>query len=267
MDEAKYFETIAQYKLLAKKEVGQNFLIDRSIAKRIVDAAIINPEDKVLEIGSGAGSLSYFLSLSQGQADLIDIDPGLVAKLQSDFAKFPNVKVAQQNALKADMSGYTKIIGNLPYYITSSLIEKCLLDATNCRRFVFMVQKEAADRILSSPGSKDYGPLSILVSISCKADVLLKVPSSSFVPAPRVESAVVALERNDLDIEEARRTYRFATNCFRQRRKTLLNNLKPELGKKAEEFILGFGIDPKSRPEELKPEAYLAFARSQIRVK
>ncbi len=267
MDEARYFETIAQYKLLAKKEVGQNFLVDRSIAKRIVEAADIVSGDKALEIGCGAGSLSYFLSSSDGQIDLIDIDPGLVAKLQSDFTKCPNVKVAQQNALKADMSGYTKIIGNLPYYITSSLIEKCLLDATNCRRFVFMVQKEAADRILSSSGSKDYGPLSILVSVSCKSIILFKVPSTSFVPAPRVESAVILLERSDIGIEEARKTYGFATNCFRQRRKTLLNNLKPEFGAKTEEFIKGFGVDPKSRPEDLGPEVYLAFARSQIRVK
>src|SRR5574344_1122430 len=104
MDEKNYFDNIAEYKLLAKHEVGQNFLIDKAVAKRIVDLADIVEGDTVLEIGSGAGSLSYFIAKTPSKATLIDIDPGLVAKVQGDFAQNDNVEAEQANALKYDLS-------------------------------------------------------------------------------------------------------------------------------------------------------------------
>ena len=126
MDENRYFETIAEYKLLAKHEVGQNFLIDKNVSKRIVDLLKVDHDDRVLEIGSGAGSLSFYLAMHNVPTTLIDIDEGLITKLKNDFEGFPNVSIYQANALKYDMSPFTKIIGNLPYYITSSLLERVL---------------------------------------------------------------------------------------------------------------------------------------------
>ena len=117
MEESKYFEKIKEFRLMAKKQLGQNFLVDSKVAKAAVDALDVQPGEKVLEIGPGAGSLSYFLALSQGEADLVDVDEGFVAKLQSDFRDRPNVHPRLENALKTDYSVYDRVIGNLPYYI------------------------------------------------------------------------------------------------------------------------------------------------------
>ncbi len=137
MDVETYFRTIAEYKLLAKHEVGQNFLIDSGVASRIVSSADLTKQDHVLEIGSGAGSLSYFIAASPAEADLIDIDEGLVTKLKNDFQLFPNVHPQIGNIMRYDVSSYQKIIGNLPYYITSGILERLLLEATSVDSVVF----------------------------------------------------------------------------------------------------------------------------------
>ena len=154
MDKESYFERIAEYKLLAKHEVGQNFLVDPGVCERIVSLCEIKSGEKVIEIGCGAGSLSYFLNESEGSSDLIDIDEGLLAKLEEDFKGSDKVKPTYGNAVKWDYAPYDKIVGNLPYYITSLILEKVFLGASNCKKAVFMVQKEAAERILAPVGSK-----------------------------------------------------------------------------------------------------------------
>ncbi len=164
MDKGKYFEKVKEYKLLAKHEVGQNFLCSEKDAERIVSLGEIKDTDKVLEIGSGAGSLSVFLADYSADSTLLDIDEGLVTKLQNDFEGYKNIHPVLGNALKADYSDYDVIIGNLPYYITSSLIEKIALEAKRCRKAVLMVQKEAFLRLSAKQGTDDYGPLPILLS-------------------------------------------------------------------------------------------------------
>ena len=262
VDPKTYFQRISEFKLLAKKEVGQNFLIDIDVAKGIVDLLEAELEDKVLEIGCGAGSLTYFLAQEGLDVTAIDIDPSMIGKLEQDFASVPNVKIIQANGMRFDYSPYTKIVGNLPYYITSGLIEKALLGGTNCSTFVFMVQKEAAERLLSKPNTKDYSPLSILISLSTEAKTALKVSRNCFSPAPHVDSAVVVLKRKANDVSKIEKTYRFALQCFKQRRKTLANNLK-SMGKSQEEIaklLSLIGSDSSTRPEQLSPEQYFAIA-------
>ena len=261
MDERHYFDTIASYKLMAKHEVGQNFLVDVSAAKRIVDEADIQEGEKVLEIGSGAGSLTFFLAQAKGKIEAIDIDEGLVAKLQEDFKD--SVDVHYGNAAKFDYAPYDKIIGNLPYYITSSLIERALLLGVNAKRMVFMVQKEAGERILSLVGSKDYGPLPILLRWLAEPRRAFAVKRDCFAPAPHVDSVVLLFQmkqRLDLDIAKA---YRFVESLFLQRRKKLQNNLKNLLhdGEKASNAIQKAGLDSDVRPEQVSPEAYLDLYR------
>ena len=255
VDPKTYFQRISEFKLLAKKEVGQNFLIDIDVAKGIVDLLEAELEDKVLEVGCGAGSLTYFLAQEGLDVTAIDIDPSMIGKLEQDFASVPNVKIIQANGMRFDYSPYTKIVGNLPYYITSGLIEKALLGGTNCSTFVFMVQKE-------KPNTKDYSPLSILISLSTEAKTALKVSRNCFSPAPHVDSAVVVLKRKANDVSKIEKTYRFALQCFKQRRKTLANNLK-SMGKSQEEIaklLSLIGSDSSTRPEQLSPEQYFAIA-------
>ena len=217
MDKQRYFEGIASYRLLAKHEIGQNFLIDDAISERIVSCLEAKPEDKILEIGSGAGSLSYFLSLGPAQSDLIDIDEAMITKLKQDFESNQFVHPQYGNAAKWDYSDYDKIIGNLPYYITSLILEMVLLRAKRAKRLVFMVQKEAAERLFSSPSSKDYGPLPILLALTYKKTLQFSVSRSSFAPAPHIDSSVFVLETLDFDRELAGNVYHFAKALFLQR--------------------------------------------------
>ena len=262
VDPKAYFQRISEFKLLAKKEVGQNFLLDINVAKSIVALSEATGEDKVLEIGCGAGSLTYFLAQEGFDATAIDIDPSMVGKLEQDFASVQNIKIVQANGMRFDYSPYTKIIGNLPYYITSGLMEKALLGGTNCSTFVFMVQKEAAERLLSKPNTKDYSPLSILISLSSEAKTALKVSRNCFCPAPHVDSSVIVLKRKENDVSKIEKTYRFALQCFKQRRKTLANNLK-SMGKSQQEIarlLSLIGFDSSARPEQLSPEQYFVIA-------
>lgn len=267
MDERRYFEIVASYKLLAKHEVGQNFLVDTDAAKRIVDECAIQKGEKVLEIGSGAGSLTYFLSKTEGEIEAIDIDEGLIAKLQEDFKG--EVDVHYGNAAKFDYAPYDKIIGNLPYYITSSLVERALLLGTNAKRMVFMVQKEAGERLLSTVEGKEYGPLPILIRWLSSPARAFNVKRDCFAPAPHVDSLVLRLEmkkRPDVDVAKA---YRFVEAMFLQRRKKLLNNLKNALhdAAKAERILEKCNLSTDIRAEQVSPEDFLRLYEFSLETK
>ena len=248
---------------MAKKEVGQNFLIDPSAAKRIVDAAHINPDDKVLEIGCGAGSLTYFLGESNANIEAIDIDEGLLLKIQNDFKAKDNVNPHYGNAMEFDYSSYDVIVGNLPYYITSGIFEKVLLGFKQAKRCVFMVQKEAAERILAKAGTKEYSPLSILLYSVSKPKKEFNVGRNSFAPVPHVESTVISLEmKTGIDHAEIEKMHQLCNKLFLQRRKTVLNNLKAVLGEeKAKEALAKAGVSPMARPEQIEVEKYLMLSR------
>jgi 16S rRNA (adenine1518-N6/adenine1519-N6)-dimethyltransferase len=260
MDEKSYFENIAEYKLLAKHEVGQNFLIDSEAAKKIIALADIEAQDKVLEIGSGAGSLSFFIAKEGAQADLIDIDEGLVAKLAEDFREENNLHSLKGNIMRWDVSPYSKIIGNLPYYITSGIIEKILLEAAGCDKAVLMVQKEVVSRFTAKIGSKDYGPLPLLINYRASLVKAFNVPRTSFSPSPHIESSVFVLNFNkNVKIEDAKNLYALASQLFLHRRKTIQNNLISVLqnSDKASSILNKCGISTTKRPEELSLADYL----------
>lgn len=257
MDKRAYFEGIEQYRLLAKHEVGQNFLIDFDAAERIVSALEPQEGEKVLEIGSGAGSLTYFLCDSPADVEAIDIDEGLIAKLQGDFPNRANIHYG--NAAKWDYSHYDKIVGNLPYYITSLIIERALLFGVKAKVMVFMVQKEAAERLTAPVNTKDYGPLPILVSLLCEAKRCFNVKRSSFAPAPHVDSTVLRFAMRSDRPKDIEGTYRLCQSLFLQRRKTLLNNLKNYLhdADKAKKVLEELGLAENVRPEQVEPSLYL----------
>ncbi len=265
MNEEHYFEKIAEYKLLAKHEVGQNFLIDKNVAKKIVDLLDISKDDNVLEIGSGAGSLSFYLSFYNCPITLIDIDEALVTKLKDDFKSKPNMNVGQANALKYDLTPFTKIVGNLPYYITSALLECVLLNGRHCQKASIMVQKEVFARLASGPKQEGYGPLPILIEYRAKIKKEFVVPRSSFAPAPHVDSLVFTLSfKKGSSPEIAKELYNLTSALFLHRRKTILNNLSSYLKDeaKAKEILLKANIEPRKRPEEIDLNGYLSILAS-----
>jgi len=261
MDEAKYFEKVAEYKLLAKHEVGQNFLVDSTVARKIVELAEISQEDKVLEIGSGAGSLSFFIEQAAKDADLIDIDEGLIQKIKEDFKDSNNLKIQLGNAMKWDYEPYTKIISNLPYYITSAILERILLTAKNLKKGVFMVQKEVISRLNASVGNDNYGPLTILIKYRTKYQKGFVVSRNSFVPAPHIESSVFVLDVVNNNIKEAEALYNLCSAMFLHKRKTILNNLGSYLkdNEKAKAVLAKAGIPENKRPQEMSLEMYLSL--------
>lgn len=260
MNEREYFEKIAQYRLLAKHEIGQNFLIEAEIARKIIDFLHLQEGENVLEIGCGAGSLTYFLSQTENHVTSIDIDEAMVTKVKNDFSSNSHINITIGNAMKWDYSSYDKIVGNLPYYITSGIVERCLLGATKVKRMVFMVQKEWYQRLFSSPKSKEYGPLSILMAYRGKKEKGFIVPRNSFSPAPHIDSIFFAINiSQESNIETADKLYFLVSKMFLHRRKTISNNLTMFLNDadKADFALKSAKLKSSLRPEEIDLEGYL----------
>jgi 16S rRNA (adenine1518-N6/adenine1519-N6)-dimethyltransferase len=189
-----------------------------------------------------------------------------VLKLQDDFKANPKTHPQMGNIMRWDLAPYTKIIGNLPYYITSAIIEKILLEASSCEVAVLMVQKEVIARLSAKVGSPDYGPLPILLQFRGDFAKLFNVARTSFSPAPHVDSSVFSLTfKKGVSLQEARDLYAFVSQLFLHRRKTILNNLSTitKDSASAKEALLSAGIDPTRRPEELSLAEFQKL-RSQL---
>lgn len=258
MDELSYFKVISQYKLMAKKEIGQNFLVDPNICRNIVKLIPNNTKDKVLEIGCGAGSLTYFLKDLENKVTSIDIDESMLLKVKEDFSSYPNLKIEYGNAADYDYSPYQIIIGNLPYYITSLIIEKVIQRGRACKFAIFMVQKEVLNRLLAKPNSKDYGPLNILISLVGNINKEFNVSRNCFVPIPNVDSSVFSITFNDgVDRDKCIGIYSLVCKLFLERRKTLTNNLKKVVDSSlVEKIFKELEIDKNIRPEQVSPEMF-----------
>ena len=258
MNDKEFFENIKSYKLLANKSLGQNFLVNPDIAKQIVRMLKIQAGDKVLEIGAGLGSLSYFLAKSPGKSDLIDIDERMLTFLSDQFKDFENVEVKRQNILKCNLEGYNKIIGNLPYYITSSIIEKLLLDGQNAELMVLMTQKEVFPKLLRAHKS----PLSLFLNYVAEISYPTDVNRNNFAPIPHVDSVVFTLKPNkNIKNPDNLRLYKTMKQLFLLRRKNILNNLANfvQNKEKAREILEKMGVDSNKRPEELPVEFYISL--------
>ena len=256
MNEKDYFEKVKSYKLIANKSLGQNFLINPQTAKKIVNLLDIKEEDRVLEIGAGLGSLSYFLSSKNAPTELIDIDERMLMFLEEQFKSNSNIVVKRQNILKYDISRFNKIIGNLPYYITTSILEKLLLDGVNAEKMVLMTQKEVYPKFLKSNAS----PLSLFLNYVADISSSLEVGKNNFAPIPHVDSVVFVITPNE-NIKNTDNVKLFKTmkQLFLLRRKNILNNLTNLVKnkEKAREILGKTGIDTNKRPEELGIEFYI----------
>ena len=218
------------------QRLGQHFLIREGILRRIAAAACGDSRPAVIEIGPGRGALTAHLLQLASRVIANEIDEDLAARLRARFAGEPRLEVVTANVLEADLSrwGQAVVAGNLPYYITSPIVERTLRLGPLLERAVFLVQKEVAERLAALPGSRDYGYLSVLAQLCARVETLFGVPPAAFRPPPKVESAVVRLTPHGAPLSADPEGFlRFAARCFRQKRKTLRNNLLEAYGREA----------------------------------
>jgi 16S rRNA (adenine1518-N6/adenine1519-N6)-dimethyltransferase len=222
------------------RRYGQHFLSRKSILDNIAAAACPQAEELVIEIGPGRGALTEPLLARAQRVVAIEVDTPLIHYLRQKFhepLEEGRLTLVEDDVLKTplDSWGRAVIAGNLPYYITSPILEAVFRLGDNWVHAVFLVQAEVATRIAAGPGSRDYGYLSVLAQSHARAEVLFPVPRAAFHPPPKVDSAVVRLEprdaKADFGIEDRDAFLKFASACFRQKRKTLRNNLSSLYGK------------------------------------
>ena len=242
--------------IVANKNLGQNFLVDPAVSKNIVSLLNIDKDDIVLEVGPGLGSLTHFLS--HHPLDVCDIDKRMCDVISSIYADTPSITVYNFDVLKFDVSKYTKIISNLPYYITSDIIAYLLINAINCKEMVFMVQKEAAFRFLDVDEKTE--PLSVLINMVGEIKKEFVVKPSSFSPMPHVDSLVFKITINN-KFDNLKNIYRFVKTMYLQKRKTIYNNLSSIVKnkQKAQDILTKLSLDPFLRPENLTKDDYLAL--------
>jgi 16S rRNA (adenine1518-N6/adenine1519-N6)-dimethyltransferase len=233
--------------------LGQHFLTRDSVLQRIARAACPSREPLVVEIGPGKGALTRHLLEHAERVVAIEVDPYLVHYLRQKFRDMPRLEIVEQDVLKADLTawGAASIAGNLPYYITSPILERVFQSGGAWQRAAFLVQKEVAERLSAAPGSRDYGYLTVMAQLFAEVECLFAVPPAAFQPPPKVESAVVRLVRRSRPlVDDPAAFLRFTGLCFRHKRKTLRNNLRAafqparidqvvEAGLRAEQIPLG----------------------------
>jgi 16S rRNA (adenine1518-N6/adenine1519-N6)-dimethyltransferase len=247
---------------IPRKRFGQNFLHDHTIIYNILSSLQIKPDQHWVEIGPGQGALTEPL-LNEGiYLDVIELDRDLVALLKEKFKQHPRLQIHSADALRFDFATLTRseqggegeklrIIGNLPYNISTPLMFHLLNNACCIEDMHFMLQKEVVERICAEPGSKKYGRLSVMMQYYCDTELLFEVPPESFEPAPKVMSAIVKLiphQRPPVQVHDVAKLNRVVTEAFSQRRKTLRNALKKLI---AEADIVALGIDPSARAETI----------------
>ncbi len=229
------------------RKKGQHFLVDSGIIERIVCYAELVPDDIVLEIGPGTGSLTEAIAGSAGHVFALEVDPALAAGLHG---RFENVEVIKGDALKEDLPEYNKIVSNLPYQISSRVTYRLLARPFDLA--VLMYQREFALRMVAKPGSQEYGRLALTVGYLCDAEIMERVPGSAFRPVPEVESAIVRLRPKKHDID-AERFIEFAERLFNFRRKKVKKALA-SMGFSKESLGMMDTALLEKRPEELTPK-------------
>ena len=250
----------------ARKRFGQHFLHDRQVVARILTAFAPQPGDTLVEIGPGLGALTHPLLERVAHLHVVELDRDLAARLRADFPP-TQLSVHEADALKFDFRALAvgrplRVIGNLPYNISTPLLFHLLEQGMAIGDMLFMLQKEVVDRMGAGPGSKDYGRLSVMLQWRCRVESLFDVPATAFTPPPRVDSSIVRLTphaRAPVVVHDPQALDRVVRAAFAQRRKTLRNNLKGLLSAEALEAL---GIDPGRRAETLSLDEFARLANA-----
>ena len=254
-----------------RKSLGQHFLTDRRILGRIADALHLTGNETVLEIGPGRGALTDILAERAGRLIAIEYDRALADLLRQRYARRNNVLIAEADVLEVSLgelaAGPYVLVGNVPYYITTPILFHALVPP-RAERAIYLVQREVADRLSASPGTKEYGALTVNVAAVAKAETLFGVPAGAFAPPPKVESAVVRITPlpQPLLLPEEERPFRLLVQgAFGMRRKQMrrvLRSLRALNVATAESMLEQARIDPEARPETLSPQQFAALLRA-----
>ena len=260
-----------KYGFRFSKGLGQNFLTDKNIIDSIIEGSGVTADDLVIEIGPGIGVITRELAEIAHKVIAIEIDTNLLPILNETLGEFDNIKVLNEDVLKTDLKaiiegeefpGKVRVIGNLPYYITTPIIMKLLEDAPGIDTITVMMQKEVADRLKAGPGTKDCGAISLMVQYFSDITEIVKVPKTVFVPQPKVDSMVLRLdvkEKPAVEVRDPDFMFRVIKAGFGQRRKTLSNALSVLEGYSKDQIkaaLAASGIDPVRRGETLDLTEY-----------
>ena len=285
------------FHLKADKNLGQNFLVEESVVNRIAKAAELTPEDTVLEIGPGIGTLTQALAMTGASVVSVELDKRLIPVLQETVGAYKNVRIVQGDILKvnipeiiaevkadrktADAAGEVaeaeseikqsdtfKVCANLPYYITTPIIMYLLEQKLPLERLVVMVQKEVAERMTAGPGGREYGAISVAMQYYTEPKIAFIVKAGSFLPAPKVDSAVLVCKKRSkppVDVPDEKTFFKVVAAAFSVRRKMLNNSLKNMGGLNGEQvkaWLDRAGIDGRRRAETLSLEEFAMLART-----
>lgn len=268
-----------KYKFNLAKGLGQNFLTDKSVIDDIIDASMIDEETLVIEIGPGIGVLTAELANLAGKVVAIELDKRLIPILKDTLCMYQNIEIINEDVLKVDINSiientrmngekpkFVRVVGNLPYYITTPIIMKLLESGVKADSITVMMQKEVADRLAASPAKKDYGAITLAVQYFCEVNFVTLVPAAAFVPAPKVDSAVLRLDlrkEKAVKLEDEELFFALIKAGFGKRRKTMSNSLLGVCGFGKEELSEIFeelSIDPQRRAETMSIEEFAVFA-------
>ena len=269
-------EILQKYKFVFQKKFGQNFLIDEHVLEKIISAAGIGPDDFVVEIGPGIGTMTQYLAYAARGVAAVEIDRALIPILEDTLSEYDNVTVINEDVLKVDLKKLAdqmndgkpvKVVANLPYYITTPIIMGLFESHVPVESITVMVQKEVADRMQAEPGNKNYGALSLAVQYYAEPYIVANVPPNCFMPRPGVGSAVIRLDVHKnpaVSVKDEALMFGIIRASFNQRRKTLQNSIShdPKLGIDKElvaAVLEEMGLSATIRGEALSLEKFAEF--------
>jgi len=268
-------QELREYGLFPKKRLGQHFLVDPNILNKVVQTAQVGKEDVILEVGPGLGQMTLALARQAKHVIAVEIDERLAAILKQKGVGYPNVEVIKSDILKVDFKHLfkketrpIKVVANLPYQISTPLLFRFIESKEIFSVLTLMLQKEVAERMVASPGRKEYGPLSIFIQAFSDVSIRFIIKPSAFFPPPKVESALVYMvwkEKPMIEIRDEEWFKRVVKACFGYRRKTLMNALRHSelsLPESVESRMEKIGIDPRRRPETLSIEEFGSLAEA-----
>ncbi len=266
-----------KYHITANKNLGQNFLIDDEAVAGIVEAANVSKDDLIIEIGPGLGTLTKELLDRAGKVICIELDKRMIEILNDRFSMYDNFKVLNDDVLKVDLKTLianekiksTKIVANLPYYITTPIIMKLLEERLDIETITVMIQKEVADRLVTKPGTGDTGAITYTIHYYTEPKRVIEVPNTAFIPVPKVNSTVInlnILKKPRVTVKDEAKLFEVIKTAFMQKRKTLVNALanSSKFGTKEqiEKILQTLEIDNKIRPEKLTLEEFTQIAEA-----
>ena len=267
-----------KYNVTANKSYGQNFLTDEHIVNSIIDNSSITKEDLVIEVGPGLGTLTKYLIESAGHTISVELDPKMITVLEERFSLYDNFTLLHDDILKVDLNTLientlkeknlkrAKVVANLPYYITTPIIMKLLEEKLNLDSITVMVQKEVAERLSCTPGKSNTGAITYTIWYYTEPEIILNVPKDSFIPAPKVDSAVLKLNilpKTRVELKNEELFFKVIKAGFMQKRKTLLNSLSNsniDTKENLENMLLNLNLDLKIRAENLSLEDFKNIA-------